>query len=121
MKYFYDSFAVIEFFKGNERVENYFGEGLGVLTHFNLIEIHYAILREFTEQQADEFTKALVAFVVVPEVETILAASKFRVAHKKAGFSYTDCVGYLYALKHNMKFLTGDPAFREFPNVEFVV
>ncbi len=120
MMYFYDSYAVIEYFKGSESHKKYFEEDIGVLAPTNLIEIHHAILREFSEKEADEFTRIISVLAVDPDIEILIAASKFRKANNKSGLSYADCIGYVYAIKNGMKFLTGDPAFRGFPGVEFV-
>ena len=57
--------------------------------------------------------------VVSIDDETLKNAIKFRKKHKKNNLSYTDCIGYNYALMHNLKFLTGDKEFRDFDNVEF--
>ena len=48
------------------------------------------------------------------------AAMKFRKQHKRKRLSYADCVGYVYAMRHGMMFLTGDKEFAAFDHVEFV-
>jgi predicted nucleic acid-binding protein len=45
---------------------------------------------------------------------------KFRKKNKKRNLSYADCIGYIYALKNNLIFLTGDKEFEDLKNVEFV-
>ena len=52
--------------------------------------------------------------------ETLKEAIRFRKEKKKKNMSYTDCIGYVYAKKHGMKFLTGDKEFAHLENVEFV-
>ena len=52
--------------------------------------------------------------------ETLKEAMKFRKELKKRDVSYTDSIGYIYAKRHNMKFLTGDKEFENLENVEFV-
>ncbi|MBI4174642.1 MAG: hypothetical protein HY517_03280 [Candidatus Aenigmarchaeota archaeon] len=116
--YFYDSYAVIEYFTGSENYKEYFENHGGVLTHMNLIEIHHAILKQFSEKDAENAAKTFSQFVAVPSLEIIIEASKFRLEHK--GISYADAVGYIYAKLNGMKFLTGDRAFEDMPNVEFV-
>ncbi len=34
--------------------------------------------------------------------------------------TYADAMGYFLSLKHNVRFLTGDKAFRDLENVEFL-
>lgn len=116
--FFYDSYAVIEYFKGNEKYRKYFEENSGVMTHMNLIEIHHALLRQFSEKDADDTAKTFSRFAVVPSIEIIIAASKFRLQHKEV--SFVDAVGYVYAKANGMRFLTGDKEFRGLQNVEFV-
>lgn len=47
-----------------------------------------------------------------------LNAMKLKLKNKN--LSYTDCIGYIFAIKNNLKFLTGDKKFNDMPNVEFV-
>jgi hypothetical protein len=39
---------------------------------------------------------------------------------KRLDLSYADALGYFLSLKHGIKFLTGDPEFKNLENVEFV-
>ena len=50
----------------------------------------------------------------------IFAASKFKLKYVKKCLSYADCLGYIIALKNDMKFLTGDKEFENLENVEFI-
>ena len=52
--------------------------------------------------------------------DTFKEAIRFRKEHKKKDLSYTDCIGYIYAKRNNLKFLTGDKEFENMDNVEFV-
>ncbi|MBI4210839.1 MAG: hypothetical protein HY544_05020 [Candidatus Diapherotrites archaeon] len=52
--------------------------------------------------------------------ETLKDAIRFRKEHKKKNLSYADCIGYIYAKRNGIKFLTGDMQFESLPNVEFV-
>ena len=52
--------------------------------------------------------------------ETLKEAIQFRKTLKKRRLSYADCIGYIYAKRHGMKFLTGDKEFENLPGVEFV-
>lgn len=116
--YFYDSYAVIEYFRGNEKYMKYFEQNDGILTQMNLVEIHHSILRQFSEKDADEIASTFSQFVVVPSLEEIIMASKFRLQNKNV--SFVDAIGYIYAKHNGVKFLTGDKEFEKLPNVEFV-
>ena len=52
--------------------------------------------------------------------DVLKEAIKFRKKNKSKNLSYTDCIGYIYALKNNLMFLTGDKEFKDLKNVEFV-
>ena len=45
---------------------------------------------------------------------------KFKIKYKKQDLSYADCIGYIYAIKNNLLFLTGDKEFKDLKSVEFV-
>lgn len=64
----------------------------------------------------DKFKKCVIDL----DYETLQSAVKFRKEHKKKNLSYADCIGYTFALKNNLKFLTGDKEFKVMDNVEFV-
>lgn|SRR3989338_1422838 len=98
--------------------KKYFEENNGVMTHMNLIEIHHALLKQFSEKDADDTAKTFSRCAVVPSLDVIIAVSKFRLQHKNV--SFVDAVGYVYAKANGMKFLTGDKEFKSLLNVEFV-
>lgn len=50
----------------------------------------------------------------------VTAANKFGFRNKSKELSTADCIGYAYALKNDLIFLTGDKEFAGLPNVEFV-
>ena len=72
------------------------------------------------ETEADDIFSKFRNNVVEIDDETIKAAIKFRKEHKKQDLSYTDCIGYIYAKRNNLKFLTGDKEFENLPFIEFV-
>ena len=43
-EYYYDTYAIIEFARGNEAYLKYFEEPSGVTTRLNLMEVYYAFL-----------------------------------------------------------------------------
>ena len=118
-EYFFDTYAIIEILKQNSNYEKY-KEEKATLTVFNLAEIYWSCLHDFNEQELNEIYNKYKEAVVEIEDDTLKEAMKFRKEHKKKDLSYTDCIGYIYAKKHNMKFLTGDKEFTKLENVEFV-
>jgi len=120
IKYFWDTYAVVEFISGNPKFARFSQEPV-VITIFNLAEIFWVGLREYEEKEAEEIYESYKQCVVDVDDEVIKEAIKFRKkVYKKKKISYADAIGYVYALKHGMKFLTGDKEFKNLDNVEFV-
>ena len=119
MSYFYDTYAIIEIL---ERNENYlkFSEQIIITSVLNLFEVYYYLLTKHNKITADYWAEKLnLDFIKIDSIVSI-EASKFRFDNKKEKLSLTDCVGYILALKNNLKFLTGDKKFENKKNVEFV-
>lgn len=117
--FFFDTYAVIELIEGNKSYVPYRGCETS-LTIFNLAEIYWVILNRLGRQEANEVFRKYRPAVVEVDDATLKEAIEFRKSHKKRDLSYTDCIGYIYAKRHRMKFLTGDKEFTDLPNVEFV-
>ena len=117
--YFFDSYAAIEIIKGNPKYAKYFNE-IVAITIFNLMEIYWAVLRDFDEKIADKIYEQFRLFVFDVEDDVLKEAVKFRYKNKKMDLSYADCIGYIYALRNHLVFLTGDKEFEKLKNVEFV-
>ena len=118
-KFFWDSYAVIETIKGNSNYNPYINEEV-IITIFNLTEIYFSALKDLGETVAEKIYQQYSPSVTeVPET-VIKKAMKFKLKNKDKNLSYTDCIGYLYAIENNMIFLTGDKEFENLENVEFV-
>jgi len=119
MKYFFDSYAVVEIIKGNPSYARYMQDEV-VLTIFNLAEIYWSSLNKLGEEAAEEIYNQYKPSMIDIDDDALKRAIKFRKQHKHKNLSYADCIGYCLALQHNLKFLTGDKEFKNFDNVEFV-
>ena len=118
-RYFFDSYAVIEVVSGNSFYVRFMGE-TPTLSIFNLAEVYYSAITNLDESKAEEiYNKYSCCVVNIPD-EVLKEAMKFRKKNKKRSLSYADCIGYIYALKNNLVFLTGDKEFENLENVEFV-
>ena len=117
MKYFFDTYALIEITKKNPNFSVYFDEDI-TTSIFNLIEFYYCILRDLGEHEAKFAYNNFKNSIVEINDETIFEAMKLKLKNKN--LSYVDCLGYNLALKNNLKFLTGDKEFKNMDNVEFV-
>ncbi|MBW1666996.1 MAG: PIN domain-containing protein [Deltaproteobacteria bacterium] len=119
VKYFFDSYAIVEMVKGNPNYSKYLGETT-VITIFNLAEIYWAVLKDFGEKKSNEVHSEIKPFVREVDDETLKHAMKFRRKQKRRRLSYADCIGYIYALRNKLHFLTGDKEFKNMKGVEFV-
>ena len=119
MKYFFDTYALIELTKNNPNYINYSGSVV-ITSIFNLAELYYAILRDYNEERAKTIYYKFKECVNEVGDDVIFDAMKFRLKRKNQNLSYADCIGYTLAAKHNLKFLTGDKEFKNMSNVEFV-
>lgn len=117
--YFFDSYAVMEILKGKSNYAVYKEKNI-VLTKLNLFEIYHNILYQFNEGLAEKVYEMYIPYVVDFGDDVIKQAAKFRLEHIKKRLSMTDCIGYVYSLKADIRFLTGDKEFEGFENVEFV-
>lgn len=117
--YFFDSYAIMEILKGNPNYNNYKKSGI-ILTKLNLFEIYHNIIYQFDEGMAEKVYGMYLPYVVDFGDDVIKNAAKFRLKHMKKRMSMADCIGYIFSLKAGVKFLTGDDAFENFENVEFV-
>jgi predicted nucleic acid-binding protein len=121
VKYLADTYALIEFLRGNEKYRGYLKEGRFAVTKLNLMELYYFALREESQEKADAYYDAFLNFAVEPPDESIKKAMKLKLEMKERKLSYADAVGYQTARDLGMKFLTGDKEFEALEGVEFVV
>ena len=120
ISYFQDSYAIIELENGNENYLKYSDYPV-ILTLFNLAEVYWVILNQLGEKEADKVYEGYRSAVVDIDDATLKEAIKFRKkVYKNKKISYVDAIGYTYALRNNLVFLTGDEAFEHLENVEFV-
>ena len=119
--YFFDTYAFVEYLRGNPLYKQKV-EGGGITSILNLMELYHRALAEHGEDVADRVYLTFRAFAVGFDDDDVRNAMKLRLKLKGKGVatSYADAVGYYLSLKHNFRFLTGDKAFRDLENVEFL-
>ena len=118
MKYFFDTYAIIEIIEDNKNYDKYKDEEI-ITSILNVGELYYSLLKKNAEA-AEIWYEKLKQSALLVDVETIKKAMKFRFENKNKKFSAIDCVGYIIAKERNLIFLTGDEGFKEIDNVEFV-
>lgn len=120
--FFYDSYAVLAYLDDHPRYGFYFEENDGILTKLNLMEIYYRMFQDHGSLAASRVINAFSKYQRDFGVNEIKGAMRLRFRLKKRGLdiSYADAVSYHLALRHKIKFLTGDPSFEKLKGVEFV-
>ena len=119
-EYFYDTYAIFEYLKGNKKYQKYFKEPLGITTKLNLMELYYGLLND--EEYADEIYASFLSIVIDLSDAQIKKGLKMRkeLKDKRLNISYVDAIGYSISKERKIKFLTGDKEFKNLPNVEYV-
>ena len=120
MNFFYDTYALLEIITGNENYNKYVKNTGIATTKLNLMELFYRLYILHGIEIAEFYYQKYLPFVVEISDSLIKKAAIFRAENKKKDLSYVDCVGYILALEHKIKFLTGDSQFKDMENVEFV-
>ena len=119
--YYADTYALIEILRGNP---NYRPYKLLATSEFNLLELAYALVRDYDKDTAARILKRVRRSVIMvqPTDEDYLDAGTFRIVQRRNGrnFSLVDALGYVVAKKMGIPFLTGDKEFQGLENVEYV-
>ncbi len=120
--YFYDSYALIEALKGTAHYRQFFENVRGSTSKIQLMEAYYYALSNRGVEAADAAYDYFLPMCVELPDASIREAMKMRLESKRAGknISYADAIGYVRAKELNAVFLTGDSAFKDMENVEFV-
>src|SRR3989344_5868739 len=113
-----DTYALIEISKGNLEYEPYL-ESDFVITNPTMAEFYLVLFREEGEKVADYWFKKLETYCSPANREILIEAVKFKHEKRKQNISFFDAVGYIFSVKNNYKFVTGDKEFEKLPNVEF--
>ena len=113
-----DTYALIEVYLGNKKFLDYLNVEF-IITDLTLAEFFGVLLRDYGEEEANLWFKKLEKHSVSVSKEILIEATKFRHKNKKSGISFFDAVGYIFALKHSYKFVTGDKEFELLGNGEF--
>ena len=118
--FYFDTYALIEIGKENPNYDSYKEDVVILLNKLNLLELSYFLLRINREAEIEDVFNKYLRFNVDYDQETLREAAKMKFKFLKERLSFIDCIGYILAKKHKVKFLTGDEKFRHKDNVEFV-
>ncbi|MBI5391845.1 PIN domain-containing protein [Candidatus Woesearchaeota archaeon] len=118
MKYL-DTYILMEIAGGNKKFTKYIDEEF-IISHETLAEFIWVLLRDKGEEIADKWGDKLKGYSKEAALYILIKAMKLRYKHKKQGFSFFDCVGYIFAREMNIPFVTEDKEFKEMKGVEFI-
>ena len=122
MMYFLDTYAIIEYLKGNSKYANLIEKNNFSTSIFQLMEVYYITLKEQNEELADKYFDVFsIAKVEIPD-ETVKKAMRVRMEfqQQKKNISYVDAIGLQYSRDNNLIFLTGDKEFKGVDGVEWI-
>ncbi len=114
-----DTYALAEIGNGNPKFSEFLNKEF-IITDLTMAEYYSILYRDGKEDKAIYWCNKLAHFCKPVSREILIKALKYRIDHKKEDLSIFDCIGYIFALENNMKFVTGDRAFRNKENVIFV-
>ena len=119
MKYFFDTYAIIEILKDSESYKEFIGFEI-ITSAFNISEAYYFFIEYNGKGEASKMFDKLKFSLLDVDREIAIKASLFRHENKKLKLSYADCIGYCLSKENGLIFLTGDDGFKNLDNVEFV-
>ena len=121
-EFFLDTYAMMEYAGGNPGYKRYFGAAPLYTSTLNLTELYYHALRDAGEDAAQKLYLGFRGYAVELAEADIFSGMRFRMRMKASGkdVSYADALGYAMSERLGSRFLTGDLAFEDVPNVEFV-
>jgi len=119
MRYFFDTYALIELTRENKNYLAYRDETI-TTSILNLGEFYLACLKLNDEDLGEKWCKLLQENTLEIGLDMIKKAMKFKLENKKKNLSFNDCISYIVAKENGLIFLTGDQAFENMENVEFV-
>ena len=119
-KFYFDTYALIEIYKGNKNYQEYTQDTGMILNKLNILEYVLFLLREKRDENLNDIFNRLSNFCNDYDDEILIEAAKMKYEYSKEKLSFIDCIGYFIAKKNKVKFLTGDEKFKNKTNVEFV-
>jgi uncharacterized protein len=119
MKYFFDTYALIEISKENMAYKKFLKEEI-ITGNLNLGELYFSFLKDGDKKNAVFWIEMLKPKTLTVSIKTIINAMEFKFLNKKKNFSFVDCCAYMQAKELGLLFLTGDKEFKGMPDVEFV-
>jgi predicted nucleic acid-binding protein len=114
-----DTYALMALAQGEAAFAKYMADEF-IIPDTTLAEFCWVLMRDFSESAARAWEERLAPYCAPADRDLMLAAMHFRLDNRGKGFSFFDAVGYVFARRHHIPFVTGDESFRDLPGVEFL-
>src|SRR3989344_7133080 len=105
-----DTYALVEISEGNPGFVAYLSEDI-TIPELILAEFYALLLRRFGEKTALYWLRKLQPYAVKVDLDTLIEAMSFREKNRQKNLSFFDAVGYLFSIRNNLIFVTGDKEF----------
>jgi predicted nucleic acid-binding protein len=106
-----DTYALVEVIGNNPAYEGLIDDTT-VITDIILAEFFYTLSRKHDVRTAEFWQRRFEPYCRPVTRDILLQSVRFRLENRKENLSFFDCVGYIYAREHGMRFVTGDRAFK---------
>ena len=114
-----DTYTLIEISLGNSDFIPLLEKEV-VIPDTTIAEFYSMMYRKYNLKTAEYWYRRLNSFLTPVKRDILIKAMKYKIDNKKQNLSFFDCVGYIFALENNMKFVTGDREFKNKPKVEYI-
>ena len=114
-----DTYALVEIWKANPKFSEIFNQDF-VVTDPTMAEFYIFLYKNENESIAIEWHNKLSGYCRYVSRDDLIKALKYRIDNKKENLSIFDCIGYIYSLENNIKFVTGDKFFENKEGVLFI-
>ena len=82
LTYFFDSYALIEVYKGSKNYEKYKTAGV-VTSYLHVFEVYYSLIKEHSEEEIKDFFETIKNFCAELKFEWIPESAEFKKENKK--------------------------------------
>lgn len=117
--YCLDTYVLWEIQFGNEKYSKFLTENF-VISDWTLVEFYKTLLKEYDKKTADYWFRKFKQYCKKVDIDILIRAVLFQYENKKRKMSLFDCVGYIFSLENDFKFVTGDKEFKHREGVLFI-
>ena len=117
--FYLDTYALAEIGDGNPKFMEFLNKEF-VITDLTLGEYYSVVYRDGREDKAIYWHSRLASLCKPVSRNILVNALKYWIDNKKDNLSIFDCVGYIFALENNLRFVTGDKEFKNKEGVLFI-